>query len=69
MKDIVYNFKTKYKEGFVNSELEELLKLFPKADKNKFIKSFVCNTCMVIDDEIIHYQEDVYYSLLNSLKK
>lgn len=69
MKDAVYNFKTKYKEGFVNSELEELLKLFPLINREDFIKKFICNTCIIIDNEIVHYHEDVYYALLNSIKQ
>lgn len=69
MKDIVYNFETKHKEGFVNRELEDLLKLLPGINREKFIKSFICNTCMIIDNEIIHYHEDVYYALKNSVKQ
>lgn len=69
IRDIVYNFETKHKEGFVNSELEDLLKLFPETNRENFIKSFISNTCMIIDDEFVHYHEDVYYALLNCIKQ
>lgn len=68
IRDIVYNFETKHNEGFVNNELEDLLKMFPEINREDFINSFICNTCMIIDDEFVHYHEDVYYAILNSTK-
>jgi len=40
MKEIVYNFSTKYKQGFVDSEFDDLLKLFPEISKEKIYKIF-----------------------------
>ena len=38
IKDKVYNFKTKNKEGFVSSEIETLLKDYPDINRNKFLR-------------------------------
>ena len=34
--DIVYNYPTKYREGFTNSEIEQVLKNFPNFTEKIF---------------------------------
>ena len=54
----VYNFKTKNKEGFTNSEVQKLLIDFPNIDMVKFNNAMLCNTCPIIDGEIVVLNED-----------
>jgi hypothetical protein len=67
--DIVYNFKTKNKEGFTKSELVELLKLFPKINMNKYNDSMLGHTCPEIDGEFVFYVYDVASAVEAGLKK
>jgi len=69
LENLVYGFKTKYKEGFVQSEIEELLKNYPNIDREKFNKAFWGNTCMVRNEEIITYHCDVYTALLCGIEE
>ena len=64
IKEKVYNFKTKYKEGFIQSEIETLLKDYPKINIEKFNNALMGNTCMLINDEIITYHCDIEKALL-----
>jgi len=63
LKDKVYNFKTKNKEGFTNKEMETLLKDYPNIHMDKFNNAMMGNTCMIIDEEIINYHCDVLSAL------
>jgi len=56
---IVNDYKTKNKQGFTKSELNELLKLFPTITESKFNEAFGVNTCLMIDGEIIFYHHDI----------
>lgn len=67
MKDIhdkVYNFKTKNKEGFINTEIERLLKDYPDINMDKFNDALMGETCMMIDNEMVIYRCDIYNALL-----
>jgi hypothetical protein len=59
----VYSFKTKHKEGFTDSEVEELLKDFPDINMDKFNDALMGNTCMMRDGEIIQYHCDILSAL------
>jgi hypothetical protein len=56
----IYNFKTKYPQGFTSSELFELRLDFPQFTDDQINDEFMGDTCMMIDNEIIHYHCDVY---------
>ena len=60
---IFNKFETNSKYGFTNSEIEELLKKFPKINMDKFNDAMFGNTCMVIDGETIKYHHDVRSAL------
>ena len=45
--DLVYNYPTKNKSGFVSSEQEELLKQFPNINKEKYYNALCGITCMM----------------------
>jgi len=54
----VYEYKTKYKEGFIRLEIENLLEEL-NINEKRFNKSLGVNTCMMIDGEIITYHCDI----------
>ena len=56
-------FETKYKEGFTDSEIEELLKQYPNINREKFNNALMGITCMMIDKELIIYKSDVELAL------
>jgi len=56
---MIKNFKSKYKEGLTNDEVEALLLNFPGINKERFNAALCCVTCMVIDDVIILYRHDI----------
>ena len=56
----VYNYKTKHKEGFIDSEIEDLIKDYPGINMKKFNDAMMGNTCMMSDDnKMIIYHCDV----------
>jgi hypothetical protein len=55
----VYNFKTKYPQGFVKQEIEELLSDYPKINKEKFDDALIGITCMMTNGELIIYHCDI----------
>ncbi|NRB62855.1 MAG: hypothetical protein HRU40_07480 [Saprospiraceae bacterium] len=59
----VYNFKTKNKEGFVQSEIDTLLKDYPNINIDKFNSALRGITCMMINDETVIYHCDIYKAL------
>lgn len=66
MEDIrerVYNFKTKNKEGFVQSEIDALLKDYPEINTDKFNSALMGVTCMRINDETVIYHCDIEKAL------
>lgn len=63
IEQVIEKFKTKYKEGFTYSEIDELLKYFPNINMKKYNEAMICNTCMIIDGESIIYHCDVRTAL------
>lgn len=63
-KEKVDNFNTKYKAGFIKSEIEILLKDYPNINHNKFWNAMRDNTCAILDGNIIRYHGDVLLALL-----
>lgn len=55
---IVLKYKTKYKEGFIQSEIDDLLEKL-NVNEKRFNKAMGVNTCMVIDGNLITYHKDV----------
>lgn len=63
LRDLVYKYDTKHKEGFTNKEITQLLSKFPDVDQDKFDYEQMGNTCMLIDDKVINYHVDVLRAL------
>jgi len=67
--DKVYSFKTKYPQGFINSEINELMKDYPDMDIEKFYDALKGITCMVIEGHTIIYHCDVENALRCGIEK
>lgn len=63
IKDFVYSYKTKHKQGFTKTEIESLLEEM-NINEKRFYKALGINTCMVIEGEIITYHTDVLKSVI-----
>lgn len=59
IRDEVYNFKTKHKEGFTSDELEELISRYPDINMDKYNDAMMGNTYMIKDGESVTYHCDV----------
>jgi hypothetical protein len=59
IREKVYSFKTKNKEGFVQSEIDSLLKDYPDINMDKFNSALMGITCMRINDETVIYHCDI----------
>ena len=63
LKNIVYNFPTKTKYGFIQSEIDDLIKDYPNINMDRFNDAMMGNTCMVLDNEIVIYHCDILKAL------
>ena len=54
----IFNYKTKHVEGFIQSEIEQLLEEL-NINERRFKKGLGINTCMMRDGEIIVYHTDI----------
>ena len=58
--EVVNSFKTKYKEGFTQGEIKELLdEYYPEINMDKFNDALMGITCMMIDNKMIIYHCDI----------
>lgn len=61
--NIVYKYQTKYKQGFIRSEIQEILDMFPNINKSKFDDALFGITAMIIDNNMIIYHCDIEKAL------
>lgn len=67
---LVSNYPTKNHQGFIQSEVEELLSFYPNVNMKKFNDSLMGNTCMLTEEgNIISYHSDIARALGEGLKK
>lgn len=64
IEDKIYSYKTKHKEGFLQTELDTLLLDYPNINMDKFNDALMGNTCMLKDDKIVQYHCDIYKALI-----
>jgi len=62
VEDFIYSYPTKNKEGFIASEINDILEKY-SIDKDKFYTALGVNTCMLIDGEVVTYHCDVLKGL------
>ena len=58
----VYQYKTKYKEGFIEDEVRDLLSTL-NVSAEEFEAAFGVQTCLVVLKDIIYYHCDVHTAL------
>jgi len=67
MKDLhslVYDWPTKHKQGFIQSEIDELLSRFDNLHMDKWHDAMMGNTCMLDEEDgFITYHIDVLTAL------
>lgn len=68
LKQIVYNYQTKYKEGFIYEEIISFTNSFNNINMDKFWKAMECNTCLIKDGNVVSYHTDVFHALLCGLE-
>ena len=63
------NYPSKNYQGFIQSEIEELLSFYPDVNMEKFNESLMGNTCMLTEEgNIISYHHDIAKALGEGLK-
>ena len=69
--DYVYDFKTKYKEGFIPEELDTILLHFLglyDLEMHYYNLAMRGNTCLIRKEGFVIYHTDVYHSLLAGIE-
>ena len=64
IQDKIYSYKTKHKEGFLQTEIDTLLIDYPDINMDMFNDALMGNTCMVKDGKIVQYHCDIYKALI-----
>lgn len=62
LEEFIYTFPSKYREGFLQDEIREILYEFDIKLK-EYAKNSGINTCMIIGKEIISFKHDVLRAL------
>jgi hypothetical protein len=63
LRDLVYKWPTRHKEGFMPDELKEIKEKFPQMNEDKFNMALFGNTCMVFEGKHCTYHCDVLTAL------
>ena len=63
----VMDYPTKYREGFVKSEISELLEKL-NVNERRFNKALGVNTCTMIDGNIITYHTDIIKGIVCAIE-
>ena len=67
LEEFVYEYKTYHEHGFIQEEIEEIIKLFPKFNMKKFDDAMMGNTCMMTayngQKRFVNYHCDVLSGL------
>ena len=64
IQDKIYSYKTKHKEGFLQTEVNTLLIDYPNINMYKFNDALMGNTCMLKDGKIVQYHCDIYKAII-----
>lgn len=64
IQDKIYSYKTKHKEGFLQTEIDKLLIDYPYINMDMFNDALMGNTCMVKDGKIVQYHCDIYKAII-----
>lgn len=69
IQEMVYSFPTKNEEGFVSSEIKEILNEYPNIDIEKFNDALVGITCSMKGGEFVFFHCDIEKALQCGLEK
>lgn len=64
IQDKIYTYKTKHKEGFLQTEIDTLLIDYPDINMDMFNDALMGNTCMVKKGKIVQYHCDIYKAII-----
>jgi len=64
IQDKVYTYKTKHKEGFLQTEIDTLLIDYPDINMDMFNDALMGNTCILKDGKIVQYHCDIYKAII-----
>jgi hypothetical protein len=68
IENLVYNYPTKHKEGFIWEEQKELMSKFPEINKDKYFDVQRGITCISTTEGIVVFHCDVLQSLICGLE-
>jgi hypothetical protein len=68
VRNYIFNFPTKYEQGFTNSEIYTVIEDFPPITHNEFFRVLGVNTVMVIGGETVTYACDIEKTLMACLE-
>ena len=68
LEDLVYNYPTKNKEGFIWEEQNKLLEQFPDINIDKFNSVLTGITCIMADGHLVIYHCDILQALVCGLE-
>lgn len=66
IKNVLYGYKTRYDGGFTRREIERILKVFPKVNKDKFNYGLSHTQASNINNELVVDKDDIEEILINS---
>ena len=64
----VFSFYTKYPDGFLQHEIDELIKCFPAISEEGFLYVLSDNTCILINDQVVIRKNDIERALFSYFK-
>jgi hypothetical protein len=65
----IYTYKTFFVEGFLQVELDDLLKNFPLIKKKDYIDALFEYPCILVNQEPLMKKEDVESALFHCMKE
>jgi len=65
--ELVNQFNTRFPDGFLPSEIEDILKNYPSIDRMKFDNSLEGVTCIIRDNQNVYRHIDIELALYFSL--
>ena len=65
----VFTFYTQYTEGFLQHEIDDLLKVFPEIDEETFLDVLLDNTCILINNQVLMRKTDIENAVFMCLKQ
>lgn len=65
---LIYNYVSKYEDGFIESEIQDILSRYPEIDTDIFDNCLFGDTCAIIDGELVRYRTDISHAMVVALE-